>query len=73
MSLYSIDGRLLHALEIEHRRAIAADARRFGLDHAERKRHGDHRVDDVAALLEREAAGFGRQRMARDDDRARST
>ena len=64
------DRRLLHPLEEQHGRAIAADAGRFGLDDAERKRHGDHRIDDVAALLEREPAGLRRQRMTGDDDRA---
>ena len=60
-------GRLLHALQIEHRRSVAADTGRFGLDDAERERNGDHRVDDVAAFFEREAAGFRRQRMPGDD------
>ena len=52
------------------RHAVAADARGFRLDHAERERHGDRRVDDVAAALERERAGARGQRMAGDDDRA---
>ena len=55
---------------IEHRHAIAADAGRFGLDDAERERHRDRGIDDVAAAFERQAPASRRQRMARDDDGA---
>ena len=34
---------------------VAADARRVGLDDAERERHGDGGIDDVAAPLEQRA------------------
>ena len=65
------DDRLGHALEEQNRLAVAADARRVGLDDAERERHGDAGVDDVAALLEHVRAGCRRERMTGDDDRAR--
>ena len=65
------DDRLGHALEEQNRLAIAADARRIRLDDAERERHGDAGVDDVAAFLEHQRARLRRERVARRDDRAR--
>ena len=60
--------RLGHALEVEHGHPVAADSGSVRLDDAERERHGDRGVDDVAALFEGERAGARRQRMARHDD-----
>ena len=63
--------RLGHALQKQNRLPIAADARRIGLDDAQRERHRDRGIDDAAATFEHLAPGLGRQRMRRDDDRAR--
>jgi hypothetical protein len=65
------DDRLGHALEKQDRLAVAADTRRVGLDDTERKRHGNPRIDDVAALRQHQRARRRRQRMPRRDDAAR--
>ena len=58
------DDRLGHAFEEEDGLAVAAEARRIGLDDAERERGGDGRVDHVAAARQHVGACLRRQRMA---------
>ena len=64
------DDRRLRSGAPHQRHAVATDARGVGLDHAERERRGDGRVDGVAAGAQGAGARLGRERMGRDDDPA---
>ena len=65
------DDGLGHALEKQNRLAVAAEARRFRLDDAERERRRDAGIDDVAAAREHVGAGLRRERIAGRHDAAR--
>ena len=55
---------------VEHHRAAAADAAHPGLQHPERKRGRNDRIDAVAAGLQHLGADFGRLARLRGDDAA---
>ncbi len=71
MSLYSMTIGSDMPFQEQDRLAVAADAGRVRLDDAERERHRNAGIDDVAAAFEDRRAGCRRERMAGRDDGTR--